>query len=164
MSVQSVRKLYAYNCWANDRTLASAADLSAEEFVQVFPVSFGSLQATLAHIFGVEWLYLQRWGGNSPPALPASETFPDVKSLYAFWQTTVLAEQTAFLAVLTEMKLQRRYNYVNLEGKTYGYRLTDQMQHMVNHSTYHRGQVVFLLRLLGKKPVSTDFLLFLDQQ
>jgi uncharacterized damage-inducible protein DinB len=35
--------------------------------------------------------------------------------------------------------------------------------HVVNHSTYHRGQVVTMLRRLGKSAQPTDYLVFLDQ-
>jgi len=35
------------------------------------------------------------------------------------------------------------------------------MQHLVNHSTYHRGQIALMMRQLGAKPVTTDFPLFL---
>jgi len=37
------------------------------------------------------------------------------------------------------------------------------VRHVVNHSTYHRGQVTTLLRQLGGTPVATDWLVFLDE-
>ena len=69
MNVPSIRRLYAFNRWANDRTLSSVADLTGEEFTRKFSVSFGSIQGTLVHILGVEWLYLQRWRGIFPTQL-----------------------------------------------------------------------------------------------
>jgi uncharacterized damage-inducible protein DinB len=35
------------------------------------------------------------------------------------------------------------------------------MQHLANHSTYHRGQVALMMRQLAAKPLSTDFAMFL---
>lgn len=163
MNVESVRTLYAYNRWANHRTLSSLSGLSSEEFNQNFPVSFGSIRGVLVHILGVEWLYLQRWTGVSPPALPGVEEFPDLGSLRGYWEQ-IVTEQSRFLETLTDSKLQQRLSYINLVGRAYEYPLVDIMQHMVNHSTYHRGQIVFLLRMLGKKAVSTDYLLYFDEQ
>ena len=158
-----MRKLYAYNHWANDRVLGSVSGLSREEFSRDIGGSFGSMWGTLVHIFGVEWLYPQRWKGNSPRALPAADSFPDFEALQAYWNE-VRAEQQQFLAGLTEERLQQRVDYINFYGEKYGYPLSDQMRHLVNHSTYHRGQVTLLLRMLGKQPVSTDYLLYFDEQ
>ena len=163
MELESIRKLYAYNHWANDRVLASVAGLSGEEFSREAGGSFGSLWGTLVHIFGVEWLYPQRWKGNSPSALPSCDNFPDFKALHAYWDG-VRAEQQQFVAELTEERLQQRVDYINFHGEKYGYPLGDQMRHLVNHSTYHRGQVTLLLRGLGKQPVSSDYLLYLDEE
>ena len=48
-------------------------------------------------------------------------------------------------------------------GQRWEYALGHMMQHTANHSSYHRGQVVTLLRQLGKTPEATDFLVFLDE-
>jgi uncharacterized damage-inducible protein DinB len=77
---------------------------------------------------------------------------------------SVLKEQDRFVAALTDEKLQQALGYINFKGEPMSYPLGDMVHHMVNHSTYHRGQVVFLLRMLGKKPTSTDFLLYFDEQ
>jgi uncharacterized damage-inducible protein DinB len=163
VELESIRKLYAYNHWANDRTLASVSGLSREEFSRHLGGSFGSIWATLVHIFGVEWLYPQRSKGDSPPALPTPDSFSDIGGLCAYWED-VKAEQKGCLAQLTEERLQERVDYINLHGQKYGYPLVDQMKHLVNHSTHHRGQITLQLRLLGKQPVSTDYLLYFDEQ
>ena len=162
MNLPFIHKLYAYNRWANDRTLSSVADLNMEEFTRKFSVSFGSVQGTLAHILGVEWLYLQRWRGTFPTSLPKGEEFPDIAHLRSYWQS-ILSDQANFLDNLTEEKLGEELSYVNMSGHKYTYPLADIMQHVVNHSTYHRGQVVSLLRVLDKKPLATDYLLYCDE-
>lgn len=45
----------------------------------------------------------------------------------------------------------------------YEYALGELIQHLLNHSTYHRGQVALLLRQLGQSPPATDFRLFLTE-
>jgi|SRR5215813_1276414 len=163
MELEAIRKLYDYNHWANDKVLAGVAGLSREELTRKDGTSYGSLWGTLVHIFGVEWLYPQRWKGNSPPALPKAQSIPDFDSLRTYWDE-VKAEQRRFLADLSEERLSQRLDYINLQGEPYGYPLIDQMKHLVNHSTYHRGQVAQQLRLMGKKAVSTDYLLYFDEQ
>jgi len=163
MELEAIRELYNYNHWANDQVLASVAGLSWEELTRKDGTSYGSLWGTLVHIFGVEWLYPQRWKGISPPALPKAESIPDFDRLRTYWEE-VKAEQQRFLADLSEERLSQRLGYINLQGEKYGYPLIDQMKHLVNHSTYHRGQVAQQLRLLGKKAVSTDYLLYFDKR
>ena len=163
MELESIRKLYAYNHWANDRILANVSGLSWGAFTGKDGTSFGSLWGTLVRIFGVEWLYPQRWQGNSPRALPTAESISGFAALQAYW-SDVKTLQERFLADLSEEQTQRRLEYINLQGQKYGYPLIDQMKHLVNHSTYHRGQVTLQLRSLGKKAVSTDYLLYFDEQ
>lgn len=162
MELESIRKLYAYNHWANDKVLASVSGLSWEELTRKDNSSYGSLWGTLVHIFGVEWLYPQRWSGHSPSALPKPESIPNFAALLAYWND-VRTGQQQFLGEVTEEKLQARLEYINLQGENYGYPLIDQMKHLVNHSTYHRGQVAQQLRLMGKPAVSTDYLLYFDE-
>lgn len=163
MELESIHELYAYNHWANDKVLDSVSGLSWEEFARKDKTSYGSLWGTLVHIFGVEWLYPQRWNGNSPRALPKPESITGFDALRNYW-SDVRAGQLQFLAELTEEKLRGRLEYINLQGEKYAYPLVEQMKHLVNHSTYHRGQVAQQLRLMGKPAVSTDYLLYFDEQ
>lgn len=163
MELEEIRKLYAYNQWANDEVLASIAGLSWEELTGKDGTSFGSLWGTLVHIFGVELLYPQRWRGKSPPALPSQDSIAGVEALRKYWED-VRADQRAFIDGLTEDRLVQRLDYINLQGEKFGYPLVDQMRHLVNHSSYHRGQVSLQLRRFGRTVRPTDYLLYLDNE
>ena len=76
----------------------------------------------------------------------------------------VTREQTEFIASITENSLKTPITYVNTQGETFTYPLWQILQHVVNHSSYHRGQITTMLRQLGAKPEATDFLLFYDVQ
>ena len=54
--------------------------------------------------------------------------------------------------------------YTNRKGEVWEYALWRMIHHVVNHSTYHRGQVTNMLRLLGAQPATTDFLEFWDER
>lgn len=158
---EDIKKLFAYSRWANARTLESASGLTAEEYSRSVGGSFGSVQGTLAHLYGADWVWLERWHGRSPRALPESEQFATLEALGEKWRK-VQDERTAFLEGLDTKRMSEPLTYVNFKGETWTYPLGDTLVHMANHSTYHRGQVATLLRQLGKAPASTDYLLFLD--
>jgi uncharacterized damage-inducible protein DinB len=159
MTVQDFRLLYDYNSWANHRALGSCSTLNTEQFTRDLGSSFRSVRDTLAHIYGAEWLWLERWQGRIPSALPAAADFPDVESLRARW-----AEQErnldAYIDTLTASELQRVIKYKNTQGVPFEGPLWPMLQHVVNHSTYHRGQIATLLRQLGATPVATDLIAF----
>ena len=71
-------------------------------------------------------------------------------------------EQAEFVAGLSEESLGTVIEYVNTRGESFAYPLWQMLQHVVNHSTYHRGQITMMLRQLGATPVATDFLVFYD--
>ena len=162
MNIDEIRTLYDYNTWANLRVIAIARLLNRHEFTQDLGTSYRSVQGTLVHILHGEWLWLQRWQGESPKQIFASEDFADVTALEARWQI-VEREQQNFIGRLTNERLKERLAYENFQGQRWEYSLAHMMQHTANHSSYHRGQVVVLLRQLGKTPVATDFLVFLDE-
>lgn len=64
---------------------------------------------------------------------------------------------------MTAEHLRSIVQYVNLQGQSWHYPLWRQMYHLVNHSTYHRGQIIMMLRQLRARPVATDFLVFHDE-
>jgi uncharacterized damage-inducible protein DinB len=159
MTVDDVRTLYEYDAWANRRTLDSCAALTPEQFTRHIESSFSSVRDTLAHIYGAEWLWLERWHGRVPTALPSASDFPDLQTLRARW-TEFQRELSAFIDALTPAELQRVIKYKNTRGTPFEGPLEPMLVHVVNHGTYHRGQVVTLLRHLGAKPVATDLIAF----
>jgi len=161
MDLESIRELYGYNRWANARSLEAAAAVSTEDFTREVGGSFASLRGTLAHMYGAEWIWLQRWKGISPRQLPFSLEFPDVASIRSRWQA-VENERQVFLDALDPARLAEVLSYVNLQGQAFAYPLRRMLQHVVNHGTYHRGQITTLLRQLGAAPLATDLLLYDD--
>ena len=158
---QDFAKLFAYTWWANAKVLETVALLTPEEFARPIGGSFGSVQGTLGHVYGADWVWLERWHGRSPRALPAAEAVPDLDALRKKW-LAVEAAQRVVLEGLTAERLQETLTYVNFAGETCSYPMHAALLHLTNHSTYHRGQVVTLLRQLGKSPASTDYLRYID--
>lgn len=162
MDLGTLRELYGYNRWANARSLQASSAVSPADFTKEVGGSFASLRGTLAHMYGAEWIWLERWRGISPRSLPFSLDFPDVETIRTRWQD-VEREQKEFLDALDPARLAQVISYVNLKGETFAYPLRRILQHVVNHSSYHRGQIATLLRQLGATPLSTDLLLYDDE-
>lgn len=153
--------LFAYNRWANARTLEAVQPLGPEQYGRELGGSFPSLRDTLHHLLLAEWLWLQRWQGTSPTAPPAGWDVSTPVALRTQWQQ-VEAEQTAFLTQISAVDLPRVVTYTLRNGKTGAMPLHYLLRHALNHSTYHRGQVATLLRQLGASANSTDLLEFYD--
>jgi uncharacterized damage-inducible protein DinB len=156
-----VFELFDYTYWARDRQLKACLGLTKRQFTQPMGGSFSSLRDTLAHLAGAEWLWLERWQGRSPSALPPADQFPTVESLTSYW-ADVEHKVREYLTSLNDENLKREVRYVNFVGETWAYPLWRTLLHLVNHQSYHRGQVTTLLRQLGADPVQVDYLLAQD--
>ena len=154
MNVEDCRTLVSFDQWASRRLLDASSLLTPEEFACDLRASFGSVRGTLLHILDGEWHWLRFWQGHPWTPL-APEDYPDVAALQVGW-TRLEQEQRAFAAHLTAESLAAKHA---VRGRPY--LLGELIQHLVNHSSYHRGQVAVLLRQLGHPPPPTDFRVFL---
>ena len=159
MNIDDVRLLYDFNAWANHRTIEACATLAPEQFTRDLASSFRSVRDTLAHIYGAEWIWLERWHGRTPSALRSAADFPDLESVR---RRIVEIDRNLvdFAASLNADDLHRVVQFKTLAGAANAQPLWQMLQHVANHSTYHRGQVTTLLRQLGAKAISTDLLAF----
>ena len=160
MNLKEIRFLFDYTQWANHLILDAAEKLSDEERRRTVGVSHGSIHGTLVHMLGAEWIWLERWRGNSPSGLWKEDDYPELAGIRERW-SQVEAERGEFLAGQSDFGLARELRYTSTEGQARSYSLVRLMQHLVNHSTRHRGQVVAMLRQLGHEPPATDMLFYL---
>ena len=159
MSPDEMRLLYDFNSWASHRAMDATGALSMEQFTKPLGNSFSSVRDTLAHIFGAEWIWLERFQGRSPASLPNAADYADLASLRASW-SEFEPRLLGFVRGLTQADLDRVIEYKTLKFGVYSNPLWQSMQHVVNHGSYHRGQVTTLLRQLGAQPVLTDLMHF----
>jgi len=159
MDLRELTSLYKYNYWASGRLMSVVDTLSQEQFLRELGSSHRSIRGTLVHIMGAEWIWLSRWRGQSPKALLSEEDFPDAESLKRRWRE-VERQMLDFVWGLKEEDLRQRISYTTTEGAPYTSPLWQMMLHVVNHSTYHRGQVTSMLRQIGIEPKGTDLILY----
>jgi len=159
MTPEVMRQLFAYDAWANRRSLGACAGLMPEQFVQNLGSSFSSVRDTLAHIIGAQFVWLERFHGRVPPGLLPPADFPDLASLTAR-SGELQQDLTDYVNGLSSEDLAGKFEYRDLKGNAHSNLRWQVLQHLANHGTYHRGQVATLLRQLGLKPVSTDLIAF----
>jgi uncharacterized damage-inducible protein DinB len=169
MTKDDIQLLYEYDRWANKRVLHAVSTLSAEEFTRDLGGSFRSVRDTLVHIVDAERGWLTCWKEPSPDssfiidfwtrndALFNPNAFPDCAAVQLRW-AEVEREQVEFVHRVTNESLQRMLPV----GETQ-ISLAHLMQHLANHSTYHRGQITLMMRQLTAKPLATDFAMFLRE-
>jgi uncharacterized damage-inducible protein DinB len=155
-------RLFAYTVWANHRVLRAAATLDPDDFRRDLKSSHGGVRGTLAHMMAAEWLWLERWKGVNPTRMADEGEFPDVVALRDRW-AAIEEHRRSWLEALRPEALAQTVHYRDLKGNEWDQPLWQLVQHVANHGSYHRGQVVALLRQLGAKPLPTD-LLFWDRK
>lgn len=151
MNLQDLRTLLDYHYWARDRLLDAIAPLTAEQLNKDTGSSFASIRETVVHVYAAECAWYARWQGRSPTALMTSDAFPDVEAIRAAW-TAQEADMRAFLDSLGESGIARVFEYTLLTGQASSTPFWQMLQHVVNHASYHRGQVTTMLRQMGAPP------------
>jgi uncharacterized damage-inducible protein DinB len=159
----TIRTLFEYDRWANARVLEAVTKLSAEQFLRDMGSSMRSVRDTLVHILSAERTWLSRWKGVSPTSMLDPTTFPDMAAVAIRWKE-LETELRMLLDALTDERLRAVLAYTSLAGQPQAQPLWQQMAHLANHSTYHRGQVTTMLRQLGAQPVGTDLIAFFRER
>jgi uncharacterized damage-inducible protein DinB len=165
MNLADIKRQFDYMEWANDLAMEAAAKLPDESLRRETGISHGSIFGTLLHMAGAEWIWLERWHGHSPGKAEAwaswtSEACADLPTLKGRWHA-VADRRARFVSELDEDRLAAELHFKLLSGDASSMPLVDQMQHVVNHATLHRGQIVGMIRQLGLDPPSTDLLFYL---
>lgn len=167
MTKEEIQLLYEYDRWANHRVLHAASALSAEKFTRDLGGSFRSVRDTLVHIVGSEWAWLTYWNHPSPTsafldglweradALFNPDTFQDLAVVQSKW-AEIERTQIEFVNGVTDESVRRMLPVLEKHLS-----LAHLMQHLANHSSYHRGQISLMMRQLAAEPLATDFAKFL---
>jgi uncharacterized damage-inducible protein DinB len=140
-------RLYNYNAWSNTRVLGA---------LQKQNVADEKILSIMGHVVAAQFLWLHRIKG-----LPA----PDVKlwGSYSLDKLLTLAEEAGkqwIGFVESTDNFNRELSYNNYVGDPYINNVESIMIHLVNHSSYHRGQIAVMMRQKGFEPINTDFITY----
>ncbi len=160
MSYEALIALLDYHYWARDRLLDAVARIPPLEFHRDLGNSFGSIRGTLVHLVSAEWIWCSRWEGQGPSAHLAPEDFGTVQDIRTRWDEEERRIRS-FVDGLGPDGIGREMEYAALGGVPARSVFREMLQHVVNHASYHRGQVTTMLRQLGAEPPpSQDLITF----
>jgi len=168
MNVSEIRHLYAATERANALVLDAAENLSSEQLLLDVHISHKSILGTLAHMASAEWIWLERWHGVSPVGAEALadwtvEQCGNLQQLRERWQP-IINKRHGYLERLSDADLPKPVSFKRINGEAYAFPLVQQLQHVVNHATLHRGQVVGMIRQLGIAPPAKDRVVYVMAQ
>jgi uncharacterized damage-inducible protein DinB len=160
VTLNELRLLLDYHYWARDRIVASVGQLTPEQYTRDLGSSFKSVRDTLVHVYSADWIWRARWEGQSPRTPIDPLAFPDVASLVEAW-AQLEARYYSLLDAMDPADIERVMSYTLLSGQQYSGVFWQMLQHVVNHGSYHRGQLTTMLRQLGAEPPkSMDLIAF----
>jgi uncharacterized damage-inducible protein DinB len=151
--------LYDYNAWANERMLASCRALSPEEYGRALGGGWPSVADTLAHLASATRAWHERFHGRSPERLLTGADLP----AFADAASMLMEADVGMRKLVIELAPDRRNDvlaYKNLRGETKKVVTWAVFRHVVNHASYHRGQISSMVRRLGHEPKATDLVLW----
>lgn len=147
-----------YNIWANQRICAVLAALPDETLNRQIVSSYPSLRETVSHIWGAEAIWYQRFLMVEQPVWP-QHTGAFAELAVKFREQSLALRN--FVDKVTLVRLEHTMEYRNLRKEYCKSLVWQALYHVFNHSTYHRGQLVTMLRQAGVVKVpNTDYIEF----
>jgi uncharacterized damage-inducible protein DinB len=153
---QTLAGLVRYSAWASKKLLEFASAVPEDALAGVSPNSHGGVLKTFQHIYYADRVWLLRLqqaaihGFEDPPPGPSfpqlGQVWPPLLDRLAAWVET--AEPDAVIP------------FKFFSGEAFTLNVRQIVHHVVNHGTYHRGQIAAMLRQCGHKPPSTDLLFY----
>jgi uncharacterized damage-inducible protein DinB len=154
--MNDLTELLDFHRWATTKTLDSVVKLTDDQLHRDLGSSFKSVFETLVHLYGADRAWLGRLEGQAP-ARPNLSDYPNLESLREVWNPVLDSWKTK-VAKLENPKLE--IHYKSYDGAPFSSSLEEIVKHVVNHGTYHRGQVAAMQRMLGGEAVGTDLIAY----
>jgi uncharacterized damage-inducible protein DinB len=153
-----------YNHWANQKMCRylSSLDLPGEDMVS--GSIYETIRKIILHIADGEQTWLSRLNGENIPHMHNL----DLSGSYQVICTLILKNSDEFIEFIENKEdsfFRDSTDYINLKGKSFSQNNAEIILHAMNHSTFHRGQVINMLRNVGYTDQSaSDFIMFLREQ
>ncbi len=143
-----------YNIWANNRLINDLKKLAPELLTRQIVGSFPSIRATISHIWKAEIGWLSRLTGNGWESSKVTNFSGSYDELFKAWQKT----SEEFKNFVKNAELEKEIQFEQ-KGENFSIPSREIIQTVFNHGSYHRGQVVMMMRQLGISNISqTDYI------
>jgi uncharacterized damage-inducible protein DinB len=174
--VLNLQLMSQYNQWMNQKVYQAAKQLSDEEIKQDQGAFFGSILATLNHIYVADIIWLRRFAQhpkiyqtlNYLPELPSYTLLNQIIAEHLeIWYKLRQDLDTLIInwcQEINETDLNYNLAYADTKGNKYTKNYGQLIQHFFNHQTHHRGQISTLLNQQGIDLGVTDLLKIIPEQ
>ena len=160
MNKKYFSELADYNIWANNIAIEWLNQINNEQWKQVIISSFSSIEQTAIHIAGAEKIWIDRWTNVQNPVFLTAEFKGTKNELIEIWGKSS-ADLKSFIENFPEENYNQKLTFKRLSGEEYQMEFAQTFSHIINHSTFHRGQLVTMLRQAGfTKVSSTDLITY----
>ena len=148
-----------FNRWATERLFQAAQALPVEQFSRDLGVSYQSVRGTLRHIYQADRIWFQRLIGQPTGSLDQYETPEELEAWKQDWET-VHERYLSWAESLGDADWDQVIPYRDVRGNPYQTPARQIILHLINHNSYHPGQVAGLLRQLEQAPPTTDLIAY----
>ncbi len=152
-----------YSRWASQRSMDAVQPLTDEEKNRYLYTSHHGVLGTLVHIYQADRIWLSRLLESPRFTLAEEGERYTLDALAAAW-TKVSDEFVSWAAALSEAGVESTLKYVNIQGLAYELKIWQVVLHVVNHASYHRGQITTMLRQLNHTPIVTDLAAYYNRR
>ncbi len=159
ISKELLARLFEYSLWASLKVLEAAEKLPVEAIMKDRGNSFGGILGTLTHIFQADRVWFKRFNGDPHFTLAQAGDSFDLAELKAQWPQ-VMNEFATWIRAQEESRFEERLFWRNVKGEDKDELMYKILLHIVNHGTYHRGQVITMIKQAGGEVVSTDLVYY----
>jgi uncharacterized damage-inducible protein DinB len=160
---EHLQAMFDYVRWSDQQMLAASRTVNDEGYFKEQQISLGSIHKLLVHCMAAQWIWLSRWRGESPTRLENQDDYPTRDALMQRWPL-VHSAMTDFLGTQTPKSLARDVQYRNTRGELFSLPLADLMLHVIDHGTYHRGQINTMIKRTGGQPANISYLQYSMQK
>lgn len=148
-----------YNIWANNRLISDLQQQDETLMTQSLAGSFPTIYATLLHIWFAEVGWLARMTGKGWETSKVDNFKGTANELFLAWQAT--SEEFRNFVQSADLEQGTAFSH---KGVDYSIPAREVIQTVFNHGSYHRGQVVMMMRQLGVSTIlQTDYIEWVRQ-
>lgn len=159
--MKELLKQYAtYNIWANQQIFPVILALTEAQQMQELPSSYNNLYKTVLHMWDAESIWWQRMKLSEKILVPG-KTFSGTLQEGAACLIHQSKQWEEWISNASDLAIEHVFEYKTFDGTVYKQPIWQMLQHVFNHGTYHRGQLINMLRQLGiEKIPATDFIIW----
>ncbi len=152
-----------YNVWANKRVVELIRSSPEDISDKLIESSFPSIRKTIYHIWDAQVIWLNRLQGISLNTWPNKE-YDDVFAGYDLYFIQQSVDFHRFIQTRSDAYFETTCFYKTLNGNDNQTKHWQIILHCMNHSTYHRGQIITMLRSIGSTNlISTDYIAYVRE-